>query len=90
MPEESIPQEPTMQVDPCENFPEPIPNMEDDDINPPVAPELIEVENFTKPSMEGTALVPEIPDLEPDQDMQSDSVNNLDPDEVIQQPCQSS
>ena len=86
MPEESTPQEPTMQVDPYENFLEPVPNLKDDDINPPVAPELIEVKNSTKPLMEGTAVVPKIPDLEPNQDMQSNSVNNLDPDEVIQQP----
>jgi len=66
MPEESAPQESTIQVDPHENFPEPVLNMEDDNINPPVAPEPIEVENPTKPLMEGTAVVPKIPDPEPD------------------------
>ena len=86
MPEESAPQESVIQVDPHDNFPEPVPNMEDDNINPPVAPEPFEVKNPTKSLMEDTAMVTEIPDPDPNQGTQSNSVNSLDPDEAIQQP----
>ena len=87
--EETAPEEPIIQVDPHENLAEPVPNLEDEYSNPPVAPDEMEIEDSTKPMVEDTTAEPELENPTLDPVVQSNPGTNSDPEEEIQQPCQS-
>jgi len=87
--EESAPEEPIIQVDPHENLTEPVPNLKDEYSNPPAAPDEMEIEDSTKPMVKNTTAEPKPENPTPDPVVQSNLGTNLDPEEEIQQPCQS-
>jgi len=86
MTEESAPEEPTIQVDHHENLAEPVPNLEDEHFNLPVAPDEVEVEDSIQSMVENTMAKPELENPKPDPVVQFNPGTNLDSEEEIQQP----
>ena len=89
MMEESTPEEPTIQVDHHENLADPVPDLEDKYSNPPVAPDEVEVKDSIQSMVKNTMAEPELENLKPDPVVQSNPGTNLDSEEEIQQPHQS-
>ena len=76
-------------MDHHKNLAEPVPNLEDEYSNPPAAPDEVEVKDSIQSMVKDTTVEPKLENPKPDAVVQSDPVTNLDSEEEIQQPCQS-